>query len=513
MDMSEEKKIVSGKGSHFQAVVEMRNFRFLKNIAFIVAFAIIFSGFNAAFAVKRVEEEEPVNPYGTPEVKITSNSSDFGPIEQKSVTFLSGDRFVAVKGAFNSSSANRMRVTLDIPGEDGKVAYVKDGTLYSMPLSGELPDAMVFIDTTQAHVVLGPAVLYQPYGDGNLRDTGSGSSIIVKQTDGGYRICMDFDIISGMEAQVWWLISHNNLVSWDDSALALWTRLDLNGIHRICYDGAYYETPSTYTPYAEGMFYRNPAVYPAGVLIEESGDLAAELSFVLLDAAVRLQNDEGYWESCYQSNWLYEDYGILAGFYDTRFNNDVTVTLFAASELFDDARFFEAAVRQCDWLLKFAGEHHYTVNHLEILPPETDEFGNIMQQTVEITGILVQDYFSPFGENLVHCALNHQLQEIKALLLASEYTGEEKYMDMARLMLNGISITKDMWINPEVGLEYAYLADGSMGLTDYPYLTYNDLLDVQELLERRGERSAALDEMIAAKLTHMLENGITGYQQ
>ncbi|XOS93740.1 hypothetical protein ACLMAB_10050 [Brevibacillus laterosporus] len=35
---------------------------------------------------------------------------------------------------------------------------------------------------------------------------------------------------------------------------------------------------------------------------------------------------------------------------------------------------------------------------------------------------------------------------------------------------------------PDSNLHYAYMPDGTMGLKDYPYLTYNDLVVVQRVL-------------------------------
>ena len=49
---------------------------------------------------------------------------------------------------------------------------------------------------------------------------------------------------------------------------------------------------------------------------------------------------------------------------------------------------------------------------------------------------------------------------------------------------------------------------------DYPYLTYNDLLDLQSLyVQRHGSESEAIASLIRTKLAWINANGVTGYNQ
>jgi hypothetical protein len=53
-----------------------------------------------------------------------------------------------------------------------------------------------------------------------------------------------------------------------------------------------------------------------------------------------------------------------------------------------------------------------------------------------------------------------------------------------------------------------------MGYTDYPYLTYNDLYNVQNDLERiLGMRNPVLDTLMQSKKLWMDKQGIIGYKQ
>ena len=51
-------------------------------------------------------------------------------------------------------------------------------------------------------------------------------------------------------------------------------------------------------------------------------------------------------------------------------------------------------------------------------------------------------------------------------------------------MLQGVKNTRDGWIKNDNNLEYAYFPDGSYGLVEYPFLTYNDLFDFQNSYSR-----------------------------
>jgi hypothetical protein len=79
-------------------------------------------------------------------------------------------------------------------------------------------------------------------------------------------------------------------------------------------------------------------------------------------------------------------------------------------------------------------------------------------------------------------------------------------------MLIGIKVTRDRWIMANGNLIYAYMPDGTMGLTDYPFLTYNDLVAVQTDLQRiKGIKDPDIEVLINTKKLWMDNNGISGY--
>lgn len=55
-------------------------------------------------------------------------------------------------------------------------------------------------------------------------------------------------------------------------------------------------------------------------------------------------------------------------------------------------------------------------------------------------------------------------------------------------MVKGIENTAAKWIMPDGDLYYSYGNNGRMITGDYPYLTYNDLLELQRLWTKRTEQ-------------------------
>ena len=220
-----------------------------------------------------------------------------------------------------------------ISGKNGTVTYRDRETgEWKRVLPCEVAfDSVIFFQSDDSFSVIGPAVSYRPYGEGNLREIGDRGRISFRETGAGYEVMLR---TSGSTDEVHlWMCSVRGLnYEWDDEGRRMWERIDFGGMHRICFDGAYYLSPVTYKPYEEGMYYRCPAVHPAIVLLHEESRIAGIMAFVLLDEALTHQNEDGYWPTPAESEWLQRDYGINSHFYDTRFNNDVTMRLFEAYE-------------------------------------------------------------------------------------------------------------------------------------------------------------------------------------
>ncbi len=276
----------------------------------------------------------------------------------------------------------------------------------------------------------------------------------------------------------------------------LWSGYANSGDGRWCYDGYYWPAPDTYVPSGEQVYYRMTLPYLCRSFLGVASvyRLADDLLPCMLDVMLQQQNELGFFPTCSQSTWLWEDYQIAAGFYDSRFNNDLAEILNGAWQRYHIAQFYTALEAYAAFFKSHAAEHH--------------------RETAN-GGWLVEDYYHPDGNLPTHTSLNHQLSEILLLYHLSDTLSDATLTELADRMLQAISDTLTDWIrSSDFNLHYAVYPDGTFGGIDYPYLTYNDLYNLQtELISRRGSRDAELDVLMQSKKLWMDANGITGYKQ
>ena len=60
------------------------------------------------------------------------------------------------------------------------------------------------------------------------------------------------------------------------------------------------------------------------------------------------------------STWLWDDYGIRAGFYDTRFNSDLVEMFINGYSKYGGDLYFETLQKYSDFYIEYANEHHRT---------------------------------------------------------------------------------------------------------------------------------------------------------
>lgn len=358
----------------------------------------------------------------------------------------------------------------------------------------QLGTSCVYIDGDTADYYAYLPVGYTPLENNSLCENGSKGYITIEKGLGGWKLRMYGSSLAAGEVCDYTLIrstAEENLLDTSyDKLMQLWRTYCNNGDGRWCYDGYYFPAASTYIPSGPGCLYRCVAAYFARSMATQAGSVpcAADLSLAILDTLSLQQNEEGYFPSMSGSTWLNADYGIEPGYYDTRFNSDLMVIYDKQMER--DGGFEDIVNRYFDFYLRHAEENHYDT---------------------ENGGILVWDY--NHAASPVHSSLNHQLSEMLVLYRFAERLGRPELTELADRMLLGLEDTCDSWIMEDNNLHYARLADGSFGKDDYPYLTYNDLYDLQQQLTAMGrERSEELDRLMKAKLSWMEDNGVTGYK-
>ena len=280
---------------------------------------------------------------------------------------------------------------------------------------------------------------------------------------------------------------------YSDNVLTCFARY-ANSIEAVwCFDGYYRFTPTTYVPSGTGRFYHCPASYLANTIRTLPEAQAADLSILvsMMDTLCLQQNEDGFWPTTPESTWLKTDFGIPAGFYDTRFNTDAVQLLRKVNDLFGGGLFNSAIERYADFYQSFAGQAHLETKN---------------------GGWLVQDYWSKQVPQRTHTSLNHQAAECLLLYHLGLQFGRDDLIDTAKKLLLGIEDTGTEWVMEDHNFYYSREPDGTYNTGDYPALTYNDLLDLQVFLQRNAGRGS---EVIAVLLTEkkfwMQANNVTNY--
>lgn len=300
---------------------------------------------------------------------------------------------------------------------------------------------------------------------------------------------------AGLTYDYFYITSRREMISWDKDTEFGWAGYLFTGHNRWTYTGYYYAAPSTYIPSGANYYHRLPAAYIVAKLPRYDYPVGKKLSIAMLDVMLGLQNEQGFFPTLAGSRWLLDEYGIGPDFFDTRFNSDLVNALLLAADKYGVDKFAAAAFYYGQFFLSMAEDCHYTL---------TDAAGN--------EGWLVYDYMQPGLAAPTHCSLNHQLAEIIVLYRLYAESGDERFHRLAQLMLRGIDIVGAAWIMADNNLHYAYYADGSLGGQDYPYLTYNDLYYLQDILRQtEGGENALLTQLMAAKKSWMDANGVTDY--
>ena len=308
---------------------------------------------------------------------------------------------------------------------------------------------------------------------------------------------MSFPQDKNLIGEYWYMESTSRLVDW--STMKSFDELlphDLSQTRRWSYDGYYFQTPSNYNPGGQDILYKHPSNYTGASFTKYAMNLLSKnLGYIMTETCMKNQNQLGYWETGPQSDWLYTDFKIGAGFYDTRFNTDFATSLLYAYQNYNNKEFLTSAVKYAEFFLQFIQSDSYTTQN---------------------GGILVADYgYHKATHEKTHVSLNHQLAEMNFLYEIYNITGEKRYLETADKMLIGIEDTRNQWVLSDGNLNYAlYYTKNTNKMEDYPYLTYNDLFQTKALLNKLFKKTNdTIEFLMASKKMWMDNNNVTGYMK
>lgn len=346
-----------------------------------------------------------------------------------------------------------------------------------------------FLYTPKAYILVEPGTLeYLPAYDGVLQaekaENGWVFSLCLAGPEEAY-LC-DYTLARTQTPLLDWI---------RESCPDTWMNYTQDGAGKWCFDGYYRTTPSSYSPTGENMVYRCSASYVVRSLALAGAEnaTAEALSLAMLETLTRNQTEYGCWLTEPESRWLSSVYQVGPGFYDTRFNSDLMEIYTEVYARLGGDFLWEAMTRYADFYLNFAEAHH----------TETEN-----------GGWLVEDYWNPGGNQTIHTSLNHQLAECLTLYHLADALDRQDLRGAAQRMLLAVEDTASGWIKKNHDLYYRIQPDGTYYGTDYPYLTYNDLYDLQAYLTESGAPpSEALDQLMQSKKQWMDANHITEYKQ
>ena len=336
---------------------------------------------------------------------------------------------------------------------------------------------------TQEHEVL--EYLAEKDGSLSVAKVGDSWQFILLASLPDQSCVSDFTIVQGPHPMLNWTHSYCG---------NLWKNYTMETEGKWCFDGYYWPCPSNYIPSGANYLYACPASYliKSFAYAASVHPAADNLALAMLDTMSLQQNEDGFWPTSPRSDWLYTDYGVDKGFYDTRFNTDLIEIYRRYYEYSGGDILLNSMERYVEFYTDYAQREHFTT---------------------ENGGWFIPDY-GPASTAKPHSSLNHQLAECIELYYLADILQRPDLEELADRMVLAVADTQSQWVTPSGDLHYCVFPDGSFGMQDYPYLTYNDLFELQNLLiSRRGEPNNTLTFLMNQTRQWMDANGITEYNR
>ena len=211
------------------------------------------------------------------------------------------------------------------------------------------------------------------------------------------------------------------------------------------------------------------------------GDLLANDLYTL----GALRSKDGLWRTDYTSTWVKAESGIVAPYVDTRHNEHLSELSLSIAEALGSQGV--VAVAECT---RWADNYAKYLNGLAAR-------GAVVRTQ---HGILIGDYYDASGELKVHTSMNHALGGMNYLYDMYVRTADHRYVDLAEQVRAGIDDTAPGWIRRNHDLWYQRNVNGTFEGTDYPYVTYMDLLGARmRIFGIMGAIDPAIEMLLAEK--------------
>lgn len=358
----------------------------------------------------------------------------------------------------------------------------------------KLPKNAVFLDSSGYYLRLGLVDIYKPLKNMVRQEMYEKSpQITVMRSDTNIDYIIPLPGETGYFVENWGILSNSPLIDWNKQAAVEDARAgDLVRFRKLSTDGIYYLTPWNYYPTEKTAFWLNPAsnYHVAGLFSRQNaGTYFKDIMISSMYSVIETQNKDHYWLTTPRSDWLYQEYGIPAGFYDTRFNTDVAEFMLDMYKKTGEKLALQAAQNYAIWLRNY-----------------------VKQQGIPTSGggMLVPDYHKPgLNHKKTNVSLNHLVSEMNFLYRLYLVDNNSANLKTGNLIRQAVRDTGRSWIKPNGDLHYAYLGDGKYGTQDYPLLTLNDLRTAQKLISQVSDEKQPDDVfqiLINSKEQYLINN-------
>lgn len=290
------------------------------------------------------------------------------------------------------------------------------------------------------------------------------------------------------------------LVNWEhEDALFNVLNLDASAVdYHPMADGVYLTMPDTYRPHAgEGIhIYRAATAWLLGpCTYDTNGPMFSAIGKSIVYLYMDAVNEDGFIPTVPSSTWLSEEYGIGAGFYDTRFNFDTMKRLMRAETVWNDPEIGKTVRRMLSFYEKFADANAFEIEFRYSTQPFVPDYGHASPDALKPTSAA--------------CSLNHYLAEALVLLRAGTAYENESYLERGFAIMDAINVSAGRWIKRNGDLWYAMRPDGEMEKDDYVDVTYLDLVDACALLYKMNHWDGyeSIQALLATKEEWLLDHG------
>jgi len=208
-----------------------------------------------------------------------------------------------------------------------------------------------------------------------------------------------------------------------------------------------------------------------------------------------IRSADGLWRTNYTSTWVKSESHIVAPYVDTRHNEGIALSSARIADLLTSA-----GVVPADGIRAWGSPYASFLSRRAAA-------GAVIRTA---HGFYFSDYYDASGKARCHASLNHSLGEMNYLLVRSGDSSSTPQFALAMKIKSAIDDTGRHWIRPNSDLWYQRNLNGKFQGTDYPTVTYFDLLNSQALLVKlTGQRDATFDRLIASKAKYLKGIGVS----